>query len=148
MLHRIKPLLLKYDEKSSRLNALWSYKGDNLNVEDYDPEEVKFQLIKDPEKRANLKIMRESADLKKQHRLLGATYDNLYDSRRNHKTANEYVVIFESKLEAAQKEVDEKVAAVETYKENLEKPGSHLAHELLHTTYADMRKGSYKDFSD
>lgn len=114
-------MMQKYDEKSSRLNALWSYKGDNLNVEDYDPEEVKFQLIKDPEKRANLKIMRESADLKKQHRLLGATYDNLYDSRRNHKTANDYVVMYESKLEAAQKEVDEKVAAVETYKENLEK---------------------------
>ena len=31
------------------------------------------------------------------------------------------------------------------YKEVLEKPGSHLAHELLHTTYADMRTGSYKD---
>ncbi len=36
---------------------------------------------------------------------------------------------------------------IKLYKENLEKPGSHLAHELLHTTYADMKKGSYKDFS-
>ena len=31
------------------------------------------------------------------------------------------------------------------YKEHLGKPGSHLAHELLHTTYADMKTGSYKD---
>ena len=31
------------------------------------------------------------------------------------------------------------------YKEHLGKPGSHMAHELLHTTYADMRTGSYKD---
>ena len=34
---------------------------------------------------------------------------------------------------------------IRIYKEDLEKPGSHLAHELLHTTYADMRTGSYKD---
>ena len=33
------------------------------------------------------------------------------------------------------------------YKEHLGKPGSHLAHELLHTTYSDKKKGSYKDFS-
>ena len=31
------------------------------------------------------------------------------------------------------------------YKEHLGKPGSHMAHELLHTTYADMKTGSYKD---
>ncbi|MBR2525131.1 [bacterium] len=34
---------------------------------------------------------------------------------------------------------------VRIYKEDLEKPGSHKAHELLHTTYTDMRTGSYKD---
>ena len=31
------------------------------------------------------------------------------------------------------------------YDEYLEKPNSHIAHELLHTTYSDLRKGSYKD---
>ncbi len=33
------------------------------------------------------------------------------------------------------------------YSEHLEKPNSHVAHELLHTTYNDKLKGSYKDFS-
>ena len=33
------------------------------------------------------------------------------------------------------------------YEEFLEKPGSHKAHELLHTSYTDRLKGSYKDFS-
>lgn len=32
------------------------------------------------------------------------------------------------------------------YSEFLEKPGSHKAHELLHTTYQNRLKGSYKDF--
>lgn len=33
------------------------------------------------------------------------------------------------------------------YEELLEKPNSHKAHEMLHTTYVDRLKGSYKDFS-
>jgi len=34
---------------------------------------------------------------------------------------------------------------IRLYKDDLEKPGSHKAHELLHTSYADMFTGSYKD---
>ena len=33
------------------------------------------------------------------------------------------------------------------YDEYLKEPGSHLSHELLHTSYSDLKKGSYKDFS-
>lgn len=34
------------------------------------------------------------------------------------------------------------------YKEFLENPNSHKAHELLHTTYSDMFKNSYKDLAN
>jgi len=34
------------------------------------------------------------------------------------------------------------------YDEYFEKPASHLSHELLHTSYSDLKKGSYKDFSN
>lgn len=34
---------------------------------------------------------------------------------------------------------------IKLYKEDLEKPGSHKAHELLHTSYRNMFEGSYKD---
>ena len=34
---------------------------------------------------------------------------------------------------------------VKLYEEFLEKPNSHKAHELLHTTYDDMFKNSYRD---
>lgn len=36
---------------------------------------------------------------------------------------------------------------IRIYKDDLEKPNSHLAHELLHTTYTDKRTGSYKDIN-
>ncbi len=48
-------LYQKHDEKRSRINEIWNYKaGDTLNVEDINPEELKFELIKDPQKRAKL----------------------------------------------------------------------------------------------
>lgn len=48
-------LYQKHDEKRSRINEIWTYKaGDTLNVEDINPEELKFELIKDPQKRAKL----------------------------------------------------------------------------------------------
>lgn len=48
-------LYQKHDEKRSRINELWTYKdGDTLNVEDINPEDLKFELIKDPQKRAKL----------------------------------------------------------------------------------------------
>jgi hypothetical protein len=53
----------KHSEKAARLDAIYSYKGDMLNVEDIDPEELKFALIKDPEKRAKFKIDIETEEI-------------------------------------------------------------------------------------
>ena len=47
----------KHDEKSSRTDDLYSYKGDLMNSNDVNPEELKFSLIKDPNKRADLQVM-------------------------------------------------------------------------------------------
>ena len=56
-------LYQKHDEKRSRINELWSYKGDTLNVEDINPEDLKIELIKDPEKRAKLIEQEQTKDL-------------------------------------------------------------------------------------
>lgn len=42
----------KHDEKMSRFNALWDFDGDSIDVSDINPEELKFDLIKDPVRRA------------------------------------------------------------------------------------------------
>ena len=68
----------KYDEKQSRINELWKYKGDSLNVEDINPEELKFGLIKDPEKRAELQIIQEKEKLDNDVRQLGMSIDILH----------------------------------------------------------------------
>jgi hypothetical protein len=53
----------KHCEKAPRLGAIYSYKGDQLNGGDIDPEKLKFALIKDPEKRAKFKIGMEKEEV-------------------------------------------------------------------------------------
>lgn len=53
----------KHDEKRSRFEALWTAEGNEINVEDIKPEELKFELIKDPERRAKFKIELEQEKL-------------------------------------------------------------------------------------
>lgn len=57
-------LYQKHDEKRSRVNELWNYKGDSLNVEDINPEDLKLDLIKDPQKKAKLILEEETKETK------------------------------------------------------------------------------------
>jgi len=56
--------LQKHDEKSGRINDLFSYKGgDAIDVSAINPEELKIDLIKDPVKKADYIIAKRTADL-------------------------------------------------------------------------------------
>lgn len=69
----------KHDEKSSRINALWSYKGDKLNVEDINPEELKFDLIKDPLVKADYIISQKTADKIRDRQILQGKITTICD---------------------------------------------------------------------
>jgi hypothetical protein len=57
-------LYQKHYEKRSRINDLWTYKdSDTLNVEDIKPEDLRFELIKDPQKRANMIFDNETKEI-------------------------------------------------------------------------------------
>ena len=68
----------KHDEKSSRTNDLYSYKGDSMNAQDVNPEELKFALIKDPNKRADLQVMEFTERNKSNQKMYGQLIDVLH----------------------------------------------------------------------
>ena len=72
-------LYQKHDEKRSRINELWNYKGDSLNVEDINPEDLKIELIKDPEKRAKLILKEETKEVKSELARLNLKIDSFDD---------------------------------------------------------------------
>ena len=65
----------KHDEKVSRIAALWSYRGDKLNVEEINPAELKFDLIKSAEMKAGLMIEEELLPLKKKLRIIDESFE-------------------------------------------------------------------------
>lgn len=68
----------KHDEKSSRTDDLYSYKGDTMNANDINPEELKFSLIKDPNKRADLQVMEYTEKNKSNQKMYGQLIDVLH----------------------------------------------------------------------
>ena len=88
-------LYQKHDEKRSRINELWSYKGDSLNVEDINPEDLKLDLIKDPAKRAKLILQEETKETKAELARLNMkikSYDDVIEKRRD---INAHIAMFE-----------------------------------------------------
>jgi hypothetical protein len=75
----------KHDEKGSRLDNLWNAKKDKIDIDGIDPEELKFSLIKDPKKRADLFIKEKTADLKQRQKIAEATSDKIFKMSGEHK---------------------------------------------------------------
>lgn len=77
-------LFQKHDEKESRIDQLFKYKGNTLNVADLDPEKLKYELIKDPTVRAKMKLDDVAAVIKNELLMLDsrlADYDSLVESK-------------------------------------------------------------------
>jgi hypothetical protein len=72
----------KHYEKSKRISAVFSYKGNTLNVEDINPEELRFNLIKDPKKRADLQIKQEVEEINNRVLVAQATADKIMNTYR------------------------------------------------------------------
>lgn len=77
-------LFQKHDEKQSRINDLFSFKGNSLNVADINPEELKYALIKNPVRRAKIEVEDIAVEKKKEILLLEnqlQDFDQLCESR-------------------------------------------------------------------
>ncbi len=77
-------LFQKHDEKQSRINDLFSFKGSSLNVADINPEELKYALIKNPVRRAKIEIEDVAVEKRKEILLLEnqlMDYEQLCESR-------------------------------------------------------------------
>ena len=60
----------KHDEKASRIDAIWSYRGDKINVEEINPEELKFDLIKSPEMKAEIIMEKEAVPIRRKLKII------------------------------------------------------------------------------
>jgi hypothetical protein len=98
----------KHDEKGTRLDNLWNSKKDKLDINGIDPEELKFSLIKDPKKRADLYIKEKTADLKQRQKIAESTSDKIFKMAGERKN-------YASDVEDYQKEIENMRAAISAF---------------------------------
>lgn len=104
-------LYQKHDEKRSRINELWNYKGDSLNVEDINPEDLKLDLIKDPNKKAKLILLEETKEARAELSRLNLkikSFDEIIEKRKQ----------LELDFSDAKETVDYQKKQIESYKES------------------------------
>lgn len=116
-------LYQKHDEKRSRINELWSYKEDTLNVEDIKPEELKFDLIKNPEKKAKFVIKEKTKEIKTEIDKLNLRINNydeiitqkikieqeLHDKKSELENLNNYKYYDKAWISETRKKIEKKI---------------------------------------
>lgn len=107
-----------YEEKKGRIDSIFSYKGDSLNVEDIKADDMKYALIRDPEVKANMAINKELEELKAEIRSNDSTRDILHDSANvfnDVKESADYRSILDRK-NSTENELKQHEEILETYK--------------------------------
>lgn len=97
----------KHDEKSNRINDIFSYKGDDaLDVSSINPEELKFDLIKDPEKKADFIINKKTVDMKKELTVIDARISTLNEIALKKANLQDLLKMAESSRKEMQERLD------------------------------------------
>jgi hypothetical protein len=111
----------KYDEKASRINELWTYTGDtSSDVSDINPEELKFDLIKDPAKKANFIVGQKRDKVRADRRIEEARYEVLFKDRRNYENAVENLPEYKMDMDTAEAEMLKKREERDKWKKKLD----------------------------
>ena len=119
----------KHDEKASRIDAVWSYRGDRINVEEINPEELKFDLIKSPEMKAALMIEHEAIPIKRKLRIIEETRTLITQAQVRYLNITKENESLQKQIEKNQNDIQAAVAM------NKDKPE---AFDFFTKTLADM----------
>ena len=125
----------KHDEKASRIDAIWEYRGDKINVEEINPAELKFDLIKSPEMKADIVLEQRAIPLKRELKIM--------DEIRSLITlADERITVIENEISVLQSQIDELNNEIEQTKkknEGMPEAFQHLS-DLIITNALEEQK--------
>lgn len=97
----------KHDEKASRIDAIWEYRGDKINVEEINPAELKFDLIKSPEMKADIVLEQRAIPLKRELKIIDEMRSLISLADERIAAVNQEATVIQSQIDALNKEVEE-----------------------------------------
>jgi transcriptional regulator with GAF, ATPase, and Fis domain len=125
----------KHDEKVSRIDALWSYRGDRLNVEEINPSELKFDLIKSADMKADIILEEEMLPLKKQIKIIDESFELIETAEKQKKELEDEITNLEKQLENIQNYQQKIIDDGEKLPETLRKLNKYiLESDKIHLT--------------
>lgn len=125
----------KHDEKASRIDAIWEYRGDKINVEEINPAELKFDLIKSPEMKADIVLEQRAIPLKRELKIIE-------ESRTLLALADERIAVIMNEIDGIQKQIDELDNDIEqTIKKNEGMPEAfqHLSDLIINNAREEQK---------
>jgi hypothetical protein len=156
----------KFEEKASRINDIWNIRGkDSIDVSDINPADLKFDLIKDPRKRAKFEIDLKKEEIKNNQRVEEARYEVLFKDQQlleeNQKRLPGYkrdMDTAEAAMQEARKDRDEAQKNLEKLKKEKDPAGRiadteselNRAKWILETATSEFRneRRAYKEVKD
>jgi len=101
----------KHDEKATRIDAIWNYRGDKINVEEINPQELKFDLIKDPEKKAEMVLEKDSILIKRELMIIDDSRNLIVETERRIKRVRESIKELDKEIKKLEQQKSEKAEA-------------------------------------
>lgn len=126
----------KHDEKASRIDAIWEYRGDKINVEEINPAELKFDLIKSPEMKANIVLEQRSIPLKRELKIIE-------EIRSLINLAQERITIIQKEIDdfnAQIKQLDKDIEDTKKKNEGMPQEFTQLSDVIIADTLEERKK--------
>jgi chromosome segregation ATPase len=112
----------KFEEKASRINDIWNIRGkDSIDVSEINPADLKFDLIKDPRKRAKFEIDLKKEEIKNNQRLEEGRYEVLFKDRQLLEENQEHLPGYKRDMDTAEAAMREARKDRDEAQKNLEK---------------------------
>lgn len=125
----------KHDEKASRIDAIWEYRGDKINVEEINPAELKFDLIKSPEMKADIILEQRAIPLKRELKIID-------ESRSLISLADQRISLINQDITSLQTQIDklnEEVEQIKKKNEGMPEAFQHLSDIVISANQEEVK---------
>ncbi|MCL2174464.1 MAG: SNF2-related protein [Treponema sp.] len=139
----------KHDEKKSRLDTLWNSKSNKMEISAISAEELKFLLIKDPKKRADMIIKEKTAEMEQSKKISEANSNKIISALTERKEHTDDMRRSQKEIDARRKEIEKftKMTDEEIIKEH-EIDFNERWSRTIYTEYGNVSGSNIKELRD
>lgn len=149
-------LFEKLRQKTSRLNTIWATDGKKnvLNLDEFNPDELKYALIRDPKVIAELKSIEEKAAIdsellsyNRQLEQVDKLKENAYTINRNFKSAVDTIAPYRD-IEFSSDKLEDAVKLVKSILDVVKSEKDKDGKKMVRSWERDVTKNYYESFED